>query len=230
MNNELAIYTLDPIYAYNFRIKFRNSDWGVTYLNSINELKEYIGINRNGVVFIDTNSGVIEEIFLYIKSNLNNFVFVYIENKSKVEMQYYANTDIILTNMENMDIVMLQIINQLKAKSEQRSKMDDSQIYNNISDVLLSFGLSPKRIGYKYLHECLEMCLHLDKSFICFKSDIYPAIARNYNVSMSAIEKSIRTSLKEAYIKFPELFNNEYFKFGHPTNNQFINFILMRIK
>ena len=129
-----------------------------------------------------------------------------------------------------MDINENKIFELLQQKLVGRERYRSAKIYNSIPEALMSFGLSPKRIGYKYLQECIETCLKMDKLFICYKEDVYPRVARIFNVSDSAIEKSIRSSLKEAYDKFPELFNNDVFKFGHPTNNQFINFLLERIK
>lgn len=228
MKNEITIYTRDPIYAYNFRNKFANTDWSVQYVNSFDDLREYIDNNKYGAVFIDSRNEMLNDIIENFKPKMNDFIFVCIDNN--IDNMCYANNEIIHTNLENIDSCMNIISEQLYKKSIIYDRQDKSKIYSSITEALSSFGLSPKRIGYKYLQECLEYCLALDKNFICFKLDIYPAIAENYHVSLSAVEKSIRSSLKEAFNKFPELFNNDYFKFGHPTNNQFINFLLERIK
>lgn len=230
MKKEITIYTHDPIYAYNFRNKFANTDWSVQYLNSVDSLRDYTRINKYGAVFIGGNDEVLDGINNYIQTMFTDFLFIYINNENVDGYEYYANSNIIRANLDKIDIVMNDVSDFLKKKSIIYDRQDNAKIFNSITEALSSFGLSPKRIGYKYLQECLEHCLNLGKGFICFKSDIYPVIAKNYNVSMSAVEKSIRSSLQEAFRKFPELFNYECFKFGHPTNNQFINFILERIK
>lgn len=227
----MAVYTQDNIFAYKFRNKLSYLECELEYLSNIEELDYYINKKRTGIIFIDSNCEELRYLDFIIKSNSKTFVFVLIDDSSYEQIGNYANHEIIHTSLGKIEQDIFKICDLFDKKFNSRSRMFSAKIYNSIPEALSAFGLSPKRIGYKYLQQCLEICLNLsNKRFICFKVDIYPQIARIYQVSLSAVEKAIRSSLKEAFEKYPELFNNENFKLAHPTNNQFINFLIERIK
>lgn len=227
----MAVYTHDNSCAYKFRNKLNYLECELEYLSSIEDLDHYINEKRTGIIFIDSNCNQSKYLDFIIKSHFKNFVFVFIDNRDNEQVMTYANHEIFHTSMEKIDQDIFRICDLCDRKFSSRNRISGAKIYNSIPEALSAFGLSPKRIGYKYLQECLEICLNLNnKNFICFKVDIYPQIAQSYQVSLGAVEKAIRSSLKEAFEKFPELYNNENFKLGHPTNNQFINFLIERIK
>lgn len=229
MKKEISIFTTDPMYAYKFRNKFNCDECNVEYLSSVGELLSFVRNNATGIIFVDGKCFREDSAHIII-DNYQKFVFVVLDDDNCIPQEYYADRQIIVTNSDKINYEMSYIydkyVNMLKKESENIGM----RFFSSVHEALASFGLSPKRIGYKYLQECVEICLDLNKSFICFKSDIYPQIARNYNVSLGAVEKSIRSSLQDAYKHFPELFNNESFKLGYPTNNKFINFVVKRIK
>jgi len=231
MKREMAVYTHDNSYAYKFRNKLSYLECELEYINCLEDLDNYIHEKEMGIIFIDSNCGELESLEFLIRLHSKNFVFVYIEDVVNSKDESYANCEKIHTTMDNIEHDIFKICELSDQKCNSRNRINSAKIYNSIPEALLAFGLSPKRIGYKYLQDCLELCMNFNKkSFICFKLDIYPQISEIYNVSMGAVEKAIRSSLKEAYSKFPELFNNDSFKLVHPTNNQFINFLIERIK
>ena len=228
MKKEISIYTTDSMYAYKFRNKFKCDDWNVEYISRVEDLQSFLKYNSAGIIFVDGRC--CDTIECIASNNSQKFVFVFLDDDNSISQEYYANQQIVVTNSDRINFDMPYIYDRYLNILKKESENIGMRFFSSVHEALASFGLSPKRIGYKYLQDCVEICLDLNKSFICFKSDIYPLIAKNYNVSLGAVEKSIRSSIKEAYEKFPELFNNESFKLGHPTNNKFINFVIKRIK
>lgn len=63
----------------------------------------------------------------------------------------------------------------------------------NIEPLLHSVGVSPCYIGYRYFISAVEMAAADVNRLTNIKKEIYIPLAEKYNVSLSSLEKSIRT-------------------------------------
>ncbi len=71
-------------------------------------------------------------------------------------------------------------------------------------DTVLSLGISRALRGYSYLAASITMCVACPDKLYSLNKDVYPEIARKYNVDVSCIERSIRHAICKAYSEDPE--------------------------
>lgn len=98
---------------------------------------------------------------------------------------------------------------------------------NNIEKFLNKNNISCRTKGYYYLESAIEVSLQINNRKINPCSDIYPSVAKKYNTSVSAVEKSMRYTLKESekYKNFTvgKFLNNEIdeLKTTYKNNNKY---------
>lgn len=66
-----------------------------------------------------------------------------------------------------------------------------------ISNMLLSLGLSSKHRGYAYLCDAIRLCA--ENQFLSATKELYPAVAQLHGVTPAQVERSIRTAINSAY-------------------------------
>lgn len=72
---------------------------------------------------------------------------------------------------------------------------------NDLSEMIRSFGISPHMKGYRYLKEAVVLVLEASPLSACITKHIYPEIARNNLTNPGNVERSIRYAIKSAWSK-----------------------------
>lgn len=64
----------------------------------------------------------------------------------------------------------------------------------SIEEILLRLGVTANYKGYLYILSALELCLADRENLHLMTKYVYPKVARQYNTSWQAVERSIRTA------------------------------------
>ena len=97
-----------------------------------------------------------------------------------------------------------------------------------IRNLLKKCGVPAHLLGYRYLIEAVKLCKSDEKYMQRITTMLYPTIAKNYNSTVSRVERAIRHSIKNASNNLNpdmvfELFGNTIkYKNDKPTNSHFI--------
>ena len=97
---------------------------------------------------------------------------------------------------------------------------------DEVIEVMRMFAFKPNLKGYDYIKSILEMCV-VDKKYhqSSMTKVIYPGVAKEFDTSMSRVERAIRHSIERSFEKVPEryeqIFNIELNQ--QPTNSEFIS-------
>jgi len=223
MGKEITIYTQDNMYAYKLRNKLLQENWSANYLNSLEDLTQYLKYTVNGILFVDAkiNSEYLNSKVIKAKEKL---IIVLIDDNNLLDKSLF-DSEIIITNLSNI----LEILPVVQDRYAKKLGVNDLIILNKVAEQLSHFSISPKSLGYTYLKECIVIGFKMESKFLCYKTEVYPIVAREYNVTVGAVEKSIRTAITKASTLFPSLFNSDEFQFGKVTNNQFMNYIIEKL-
>ena len=103
---------------------------------------------------------------------------------------------------------------------ESKRNLDTRQI----SNILKHLGLEPKMLGYTYIKDCIIFTITANTNN--FERDIYPKIARKYNVSTDSIKRCMNNLLYTRYDKIKmiwrDILNIEDIKISRPKLKKFI--------
>jgi two-component system response regulator (stage 0 sporulation protein A) len=122
-----------------------------------------------------------------------------------------------------------------KIVGEKKNKpIDDDNLELEVSNFLKGIGIPIHMTGYQYLREALIRVLtSKGKMLRSVTKTLYPQISERFNTSPEKVERSIRNSIENAWVKG----NKEYIEdvFGHnlkgrPTNSEFIATAVEKIK
>lgn len=97
----------------------------------------------------------------------------------------------------------------------------------NVNHVLLSLGIKPNSMGYKYLCDLIETAISGEKIFP-LNANGYKLIAEKYDNSVNGVEKNIQNCINTAWLHGNAKTLYEFFgetiseKKGKPTNKHFI--------
>ena len=107
-----------------------------------------------------------------------------------------------------------------------------SNVKNGICHKLITCCFSPKHKGFMYLTDAINILVKSKQMQSSLQTQIYPIIAKKYNVSVNSVERNIRSSIDYAWDRYVEkqkikpdkanrdnLLVNFYKK---PTNRSFI--------
>lgn len=105
-----------------------------------------------------------------------------------------------------------------------------------ITRYLFAMGVSAHHDGFKYIRDAVALYLDNRGRSIGITTDIYPAIARRYGISVKIVERSIRYAIEMAWLRGN--IENQYRLFGYtvkedkgrPTNKECITLIAERTK
>lgn len=62
-------------------------------------------------------------------------------------------------------------------------------------ETLISWGITPNLLGYRYIIDALEIINNEPKAIHQLHKKVYPQIAERYNTNAVGIERSIRTAM-----------------------------------
>ena len=225
MKREITIVTSNNTYAYNLRNKLQSVGFSVDYISNINEFIEWLRIANSKIILVEVSEiGIVDQLNS-CRENINKNLLIYLDDNNLLYTHSYRSSNLI-SNLESIVSLLPEL------EKIYNDRFNDTWVFTrNLSDILVRFGISPKYKGFSYLIDCIEYGLRKNHKSIRYSSEIYPKIARIYKVSSSTIEKSIRVAINKACDKFPDLYNNpSCFSASHVTNNEFMNFIIDKIK
>ena len=115
---------------------------------------------------------------------------------------------------------------------EAGSSYEIPQEWNRKLDkALMEFHFSPSLRGYHYLKQAFYYELQNTRQISAVKKDIYEAVSNCYCTSIYSVERGITFSIRKAYQKDPQKFQ-EIFSVQHkaPSNMQFLKTFLIYLQ
>lgn len=113
-----------------------------------------------------------------------------------------------------------QLIKQIINISDELTR---KKIYDEISATLSKFEFNKTSIGYKYLTECIYLCVKNDSLMSPIETNLYPTVAKKYSVpSTKKVKWSIAKTLKSMNTYTNQDTLNEFFKYQPITAKMFI--------
>ena len=97
--------------------------------------------------------------------------------------------------------------------------MNDVELKNNITEMLMSLKISPAIYGFDYIRKAVEFCKKDSKLIYNITSQLYPKVAQFYNVKPSIVERCIRKVITISYENGGLLGINEIYNMVIYTNN-----------
>jgi two-component system response regulator (stage 0 sporulation protein A) len=100
---------------------------------------------------------------------------------------------------------------------------------------LVMMGVKRKLVGFKYLVDAIMLYIDCPEDSVYLTGEIYPEIARRWNVTATSVEKAIRCCIESAFMfadinrlhrYYPFAYNEEL---GRPSNLQFIANMAKRV-
>lgn len=120
------------------------------------------------------------------------------------------------------------LIKQIITISDELTK---KRIYDEISEILSKFEFNKTSIGYKYLIECIYLCVKNDSLMSPVETNLYPTVAKKYSVpSTKKVKWSIAKTLKSMSTYTKQDVLNEFFKLQPITSKMFIYEIYSIVK
>ncbi len=106
---------------------------------------------------------------------------------------------------------------------------------NEIDLEIQRMGIPLNSKGYKYLREAIVLVLKDSELISAMTKELYPTIAKLYNVSPNSVEKAIRTSINSAwgreYVLANSMVEEDVFYFvNKPKNSELISVIAERVR
>lgn len=231
MQNEFdgIVFSKDINFSYNVRNKCSVYGIKLGYSQSIKDLLLYLIKSDNGLIFIDYNCfSYIKLLKEYIgseKSNSHIFIFL-TDNK---EMDIDIGKKSFVANLGNLcDIIPK--IKYVSSMDNNLINVSKGVMYKNIIESLGVYGISPKLIGYSYMKECIVLGVESGGSILNFSNNIYPIIASKFHTCAGNVDKNIRTAIKKAYEKNPQLFEDDEISSMALTSAGFLNYIIEKVK
>lgn len=74
-----------------------------------------------------------------------------------------------------------------------------NDIFSEITDIMMKLGLRPKLHGFDYLREVIALCYQKDMEEEKLTVEIYPKVAKKYEVSDMVVERSIRLLIQDSF-------------------------------
>jgi two-component system response regulator (stage 0 sporulation protein A) len=116
------------------------------------------------------------------------------------------------------------------------SKLPQTDLKKDITDILHKVGIPPNIKGYQFLREALILSVNDFKILDAVTTELYPAIAGMHNTTANRVERAMRHAIEVAWTRgsIDEIFN--YFgntinlEKSKPTNSQFIAMISDRLR
>lgn len=146
-------------------------------------------------------------------------------NTSKSLMGIFSKSDIV--RYLNSESNAHHYFAALAAMDQEWEPQQPSSTATSIPMLLAELGFSPKRTGFRYLVDAITYFMDCPNASIT--KEIYPNVAKNHHVSPAGIERSIRSSIENAWNYGNAALRQEVFpQFAvvsdkKPTNGDFIH-------
>ena len=105
---------------------------------------------------------------------------------------------------------------------------ENKELLKLITKEMLRLGVPAHLKGYHYLRTSIENCIQDPQVVTSVTKLLYPDIAKQYNTSISVVERGIRTVIGSSWKRGDTSFQEEVFGYSsldseyRPTNSEFI--------
>lgn len=89
--------------------------------------------------------------------------------------------------------------------------MEQEEIYNEVTKMLLSFGIPTSGLGFDFLRHAVLLCYEKKEYRDNLTHVLYPTLAKKFNTNALSVERNIRTAIENAYKLGGLLSINDYF-------------------
>lgn len=119
--------------------------------------------------------------------------------------------------------------NQSTEVNINESHKDIGNLDSRISNILLSYQISPRIKGYSFVKEAIELVYQDHELLNGITKVLYPVIAHKYNTTSNRVERAIRHAIETGWYKTGYTNLNEHLK-TKPTNSEFIALVAEKIR
>lgn len=104
-----------------------------------------------------------------------------------------------------------------------------------VTDLIHTVGVPASLLGHNYIREAILMCCEDPSKVHHITSELYPAVAKKYNTTVSSVERAIRHAIEVAWERGELTLLESLFgytvsnKKGKPTNSEFIALLVDRV-
>lgn len=113
---------------------------------------------------------------------------------------------------------------------------ENDNIPNRVVKYLLMVKISPSLRGFDYLQTAIELCLKDGAIINHVTSELYPEVAKEFNVTGSIVERCMRTAIDNAYkngglLGINNFYNKVVYKNDYKlTNAELISLIVENVR
>ncbi len=130
-----------------------------------------------------------------------------------------------VTDTEILDYLVKELSKIASVDNKMESDKQSEDIY--ISQLLSGLGISPKLVGFAYLKTAIYLIKQDSNMLNYMHQELYPAISKMHNSTVSRVESGIRSAIKSAWEKRDSNITFfRYFNDKRPTNVAFLRIIL----
>ena len=107
---------------------------------------------------------------------------------------------------------------------------------NRIETTLLEMGVPANLLGFKYLHDAIQLVLDNPSCLYSVTDELYPGVAKLNSTTSTGAERGIRHSVEVAFVRIDTETIHKYFgnsispDKGKPTNSEFIAAATLALK
>lgn len=223
------IFSKDVNFAYTIRNKCSELGVYLDYSPTTQDILRYYFDSKGGFIFIDYKSF---DYMSLLQSCLNsekihNYNVILLTDNKEIDVE--VDDRLYVSNLKNIGELVLKL-KYLNSHESDVTAVSKNEIYKNIILFLEKYGISPKHIGYSYIKECVAFCVESNDCVLNFSINVYPIIASRFHTCSGNVDKNIRTAIKKAYEKNPQLFDVEDICHRAITNAGFLNHIIEKVK
>ncbi len=239
--NEKRINTLfltkdDCSWASSLKQDMMKMNCEVYYVNSFKEMVNKILYLKSCIIFInERGKEILHSLAPMLDSNLMiacNVIYIGdtfddVQAYTKYSNFYICTTDQVKGSMPKF-INMYRLTTAMHANVLNKDKLNDVLNYH-----LTKLGFTPKWLGYKFIKDCLDICVTNDFAIGSLIADVYPVVGLKNNTSPNNVERSIRNAITKAYedTKFEVPGFEEFHNTTHKiTNRWFLATLLDKLK
>lgn len=219
--NKILIYSKDVIFLKEISNIFNSNGQNKIFVSlTFENLETKLSKIKFNILIIDLCKEKKLDLYYFDRKNIDKIVFLY--NKfSIIDEKVYNNRKFVFVEKEKEEINRLL---QYKYKN-------DSLEIEKVKEQIEKLNFEKANLGVKYIIESVLLIKNNDNLYNLEK-DIYPIIAKKYNVTTNRVKWNINSCINKMYKNNDVASINRYFGYGYnrrPTPKTIIFTILSRI-